>query len=160
MDAFKNNPEDVKFGMLLANIGRLQAKQADRFMERFGLYRGQAILLKILSEKNGLTHSKIAEKLEISPAAATKVIKRMEALKYVRRQPDPIDERISRVFIQEKGAAVVHQIENSFDQIDQILISNLSPEEQRTFFQLLWKVYASLLKHEDDVIANTDVSQT
>ncbi len=152
MDAFKNYPEAVKLGMLLANIGRLHAKWADRFMERLGLYRGQAILLKILSEKDGLTHSEIAEKLEISPAAATKVIKRMEALNYVRRQPDPADERISRVSLQEEGAAVVQQIENSFDQIDQILISNLNPEEQRTMIQLLWKVYTSLLEHEDDSV--------
>ena len=154
MDVFKKNPEEVKLGMLLASIGRLHAKQADRFMERFGLYRGQAILLKILSEKDGLTHSEIAEKLEISPAAATKVIKRMEALNYVRRHPDPTDERISRVSLQEEGAAVVHQIENSFEQIDQILIRHLDPEEQRTLIQLLWKVYASLLEHEDDANAN------
>ncbi len=152
MDAFKNNPEEVKPGMLLANIGRLHAKRADRFMERFGLYRGQAILLKILSEKDGLTHSEIAEKLEISPAAATKVIKRMEALNYVRRQPDLTDERISRVFIQAEGTAVVQQIENAFEQIDQILLSHLNPEEQSTLIQLLWKVYASLLEHEDDPV--------
>ncbi len=152
MVAYKNNPEEVKLGMLLANIGRLHAKRADRFMERFGLYRGQAILLKILSEKDGLTHSEIAEKLEISPAAATKVIKRMDALHYVWRQPDPTDERISRVFIQEEGAAVVQQIENTFEQIDQILLSHLTPEEQRTLIQLLWKVYNSLLEHEDDPV--------
>ncbi len=156
MDAFKNTPEEVKLGMLLANIGRLHGKQADRFMERFGLYRGQAILLKILSDKDGLTHSEIAEKLEISPAAATKVIKRMEALHYVRRRPDPTDERISHVFLQAEGAAVVHQIENTFDQIDQILISNLNPEEQRTLIQLLWKVYTSLLAHD----ADADISRT
>lgn len=148
MDLLKNNPEEIKFGMLLANIGRLHAKQADRFMERVGLYRGQAILLKILSEKDGLTHSEIAVKLEISPAAATKVIKRMEALNYVRRHPDPSDERISRVFLLQEGAAVVQRIESSFDQIDAVLLSSLNPEEQNTLTKLLWKVYTSLLEYE------------
>jgi|MudIll2142460700_1097286.scaffolds.fasta_scaffold691547_1 hypothetical protein len=54
------NPEKLRIGHLVARIARLQASRADRFMERIGLYRGQAILLLILSEKNGLTHSEIA----------------------------------------------------------------------------------------------------
>jgi MarR family transcriptional regulator, organic hydroperoxide resistance regulator len=149
MEAIKN-PEEIKPGMLLANIGRLHSKRADKYMDRFGLYRGQAILLKILKEKDGLTHSEIAEKLEISPAAATKVIKRMETLNYVRRQSDPADERVSRVFIQEEGTAVVQQIESAFEQMDKVLLSNLDPEEQRMLVKLLWKVYASLLEHEND----------
>ena len=79
MHEFKNQDE-IKIGPLMANIGRLHATRADRFMDRIGLFRGQAFLLMILSEQDGLTHSEIADKLEISPAAATKVIKRMEAL--------------------------------------------------------------------------------
>lgn len=149
MDPLKNNPDEIKLGLLLANIGRLHARQADRLMERFGLFRGQAILLKILSERDDLTHSEIAEKLEISPAAATKVIKRMEALNYVRRYADPTDERISRVILLAEGAAVVHQIENSFEQIDRILHSRLNPEEQKALVQFLWKVYTSLLEYAE-----------
>ena len=160
MKAIENNPDEIKFGMLMANIGRLHAKQADRFMERFGLYRGQAILLKILSENDGQTHSEIAEKLEISPAAATKVIKRMEALNYVKRTPDPTDERISRVFILEEGTSMVHQIENTFDQIDQILLNNFSIAEQRTLIQLLWKVYTNLLEHEGEPEIQENTLQT
>jgi DNA-binding MarR family transcriptional regulator len=100
MDNFKTDPKEIKFGMLVGNIGRLHATLADQYMERIGLYRGQAILLLILSVQDGLTHSEIAEKLEVSPPAATKVIKRMEALNYVRRRPDPGDERVSRVFLE------------------------------------------------------------
>lgn len=150
----QNNQGEIKFGMLMGNIGRLHHTRADHYMERIGLYRGQAILLMILSEQDGITHSEIAEKLEISPAAATKVIKRMELLKYVRRQPDPADERVSRVFLEEEGWAVIHQIRNGFEQIDQILLSNLSQDEQRTLIRLLLKVYESLLEQPDDVQDN------
>jgi DNA-binding MarR family transcriptional regulator len=48
---------------------------------------------------DGVTHSQIAETLEISPAAATKVIKRMEQVHYVQRRADPADERVSRVYL-------------------------------------------------------------
>lgn len=57
MDNFKNDPKEIKFGMLIGNIGRLHATLADQYMERIGLYRGQAMLLLILSVQDGLTHS-------------------------------------------------------------------------------------------------------
>jgi MarR family transcriptional repressor of mepA len=92
-----------QLGKLLFSIGRLQATRADRYMDQIGLFRGQGMLLKFLDHHDGLTHSEIAERLEISPAAVTKVIKRLEEQKYLKRQPDPKDERVSRVFIQPAG---------------------------------------------------------
>jgi predicted DNA-binding protein YlxM (UPF0122 family) len=73
-----SNHEKEMLGKLLVFVCRLHGTKADRFFEQLGLYRGQAFLLRVLSKKDGLTHSEIAEILEISPAAATKVIKRME----------------------------------------------------------------------------------
>jgi DNA-binding MarR family transcriptional regulator len=87
----------------MVNVCRLHHKRADQSMDQVGLYRGQAFLLMILSQHDGMTHSEIAENLEISPAAATKVIKRMEQAGYLQRQADPADERISRVYLQDKG---------------------------------------------------------
>jgi DNA-binding MarR family transcriptional regulator len=152
MNKSNNNPDELKFGQLMANIGRLHSTRADQVTERIGLYRGQAVLLMTLSEQDGLTHSEIAEKLEISPSAATKVIKRLETLNYLRRMPDPSDERISHVFLQEEGRAVIHQIIDAFDQIDQILLGKMNADEQNTLVKLLSKVYVSLLEHSDDEI--------
>ena len=144
MSSFENPPEEIKIGMLMGKIGRLHATRADQVVKRIGLYRGQAILLMILSEQDGQTHSEIAKKLEISAAAATKVIKRMEALHYIRRAPDPSDERISRVFLEEEGWRVINQIKTAFSKIDKILFCNLSPQEQSTLVMLLTRIYDSL----------------
>jgi DNA-binding MarR family transcriptional regulator len=144
MSENKTNEHDDKIGRLLGNIGRLHSTRADRLVEKLGLFRGQAILLMILSDHEGLTHSEIAEILEISPAAATKVIKRMEALNYLQRQSDPADERISRVFLKEDGLAVVRQIRSAFEQIDQILLTGFAPQEKDTLIQLLQRVRANL----------------
>jgi len=150
MKEIPTNPEEVKFGLLLASIGRLHATLADRYLERIGLYRGQAMLLLILSHEEGLTHSEIAEKLEISPAAATKVIKRMEAMNYLQRRPDPGDERISRVYLLEEGRAIYQQIRSSFQQIDRILLEGFSPAERQQLVHLLLQVYSNLLNYSKD----------
>jgi len=140
----RNNLSEFPIGKLFAFVARQQAIQTDRLMEGLGLYRGQAFLLMTLSGQDGLTHSEIAERLEISPAATTKVIKRMEALNYVQRQSDPEDERISRVFLLAEGWSVIQQIRQVFRHMDEILCSNLSAEEQVTLTSLLVKVYDSL----------------
>ena len=148
MKLCEEHPFVNRLGPLLANIGRLHSRRADRFMEHLGLYRGQAILLMVLSHHDGLAHNEIAERLEISPAAATKVIKRMEALQYVQRVPDPVDERVSRVYLQDAGRARIRQARQAFEQMDQVLVGGLSAEEQQTLISLLQKVYASLLACE------------
>ncbi|MHC1783769.1 MAG: MarR family winged helix-turn-helix transcriptional regulator [Anaerolineaceae bacterium] len=142
----KMDPNEPHIGHLVMNIARLLASRTDRSMEKFGLYRGQAYLLKILSEQDGLTHSEIARILEISPAAATKVIKRLEAHQYLERRPDSSDERISRVFLRDEGRAVIRQIHDVFQQNNLCLYGGLSPEEQVVLAGLLKKVHESLQK--------------
>lgn len=137
---------EMKIGQLMMNIGRLHSTLADRFMEGTALFRGQAFLLMMLSHHDGMTHSELAEKLEISPAAVTKVIKRLEERRYLQRRSDPTDERVSRVFLEEEGWALTQQIKNNFWQIDKALIRNLSAEEQEILTRLLKRVYTNLLE--------------
>lgn len=135
---------------MILTIGRMQISCADQFMEKLGLYRGQGRLLLILSDQDGLTHSEIAKKLEISPAAATKVIKRMEKLQYLQRQPDPADERVSRVFLKNEGWAVVQQIRRVFWQVDQILFRDFSEQDHEVLNRLFNQMYHNLLDPQFD----------
>ena len=139
-------PNEIKIGMLLGKIGRLHATRANWFWERIGLFRGQAILLIILAEQDGQTHSEIARKLAVTRGALTKVIRRMEALQYLQCHPDPLDERVSRVFLAPEGQAKINEISQTFEQIDQALVNNLTEEQQGTLIELLQKVYTNLLE--------------
>jgi len=137
--------EEVQMGHFIVNLSRLLASRVDRTLEEIGLYRGQAVLLMILSHHDGLTHSEIAEKLTISSAAATKVIKRMEALNYIQRRSDPNDGRVSRVFLRDEGRAVDDKIKSIFRQNEELLRNGLSEEEQAILVNLLARVHANLL---------------
>jgi DNA-binding MarR family transcriptional regulator len=122
----ENNRE---LGKLIFGIGRLHSTRADQLMDQIGLFRGQGMLLKFLSRHDGLTHSEIAEKLAISPAAVTKVIKRLEEQNYLKRQPDPKDERVSRVFMQPEGQKKIEEIHRIFQELDNTTFQNFSEEE-------------------------------
>jgi MarR family transcriptional regulator, organic hydroperoxide resistance regulator len=137
-----------ELGRLLVSVCRLHHTRADQSMDKIGLYRGQALLLMTLSEQDGLPHSEIAEKLEISAPAATKVIKRMEEAHYVQRRADPADERISRVYLQPQGRALIAQIHRAFGQLDRAMFTGLPDRDLKQFRGLLTQMQANLLRFE------------
>jgi len=124
-------------GRLLVSVCRLHHTRADQSMDQLGLYRGQASLLMALARQNGMTHSEIAEKLEISPAAATKVIKRMEQAQYLQRQTDPADERVSRVYLRDKGRALITEITAAFGKLDRTMLDGLPAPDLEKLRELL-----------------------
>lgn len=133
-----------ELGRLFFSIGRLQATRADQYMDQINLFRGQGMLLKFLARHNGITHSEIAEKLEISPAAVTKVIRRLEEQNYLKRQPDPNDDRISRVYIQPEGMNVAHEIHNIFCQLDDHMFQGFSEDELEQLHGYLLRMQSNL----------------
>jgi MarR family transcriptional regulator, organic hydroperoxide resistance regulator len=137
--------EDHKeLGKLFFSIGRLQSTRADQYLDQIGLFRGQGMLLKFLVHHDGLTHSEIAEKLEISPAAVTKVIRRLEEQNFLKRQPDPKDDRISRVFIQPEGKKVADDIQNIFCQLDDRMFQGFSEDELELLHGFLLRMQSNL----------------
>ncbi len=118
-----------ELGRLFVGLARLHSTRADQVMDQIGLFRGQGMLLKFLSKFDGQTLSEIAEKLEISPAAVTKVTKRMEEQNYLKRQPDPKDERVSRVFIQPEGQKKIEEVHRIFQELDNTTFQGFSDKE-------------------------------
>lgn len=138
------NEQKHALGRLLAITCRTRSTKADQYFEQHGLYRGQALLLILLSEQDGMTHSELAQKMRISPAAVTKVIKRMEQLQYVLRKPDPDDERVSRVYLQESGTALITELRSSLFEFDEILFSDFSEDDLQNFQELLNRILNNL----------------
>jgi len=137
-----------ELGKLLGSVCRLHHTRADQSMDKIGLYRGQARLLMTLSEQDGLPHSEIAERLDISAPAATKVIKRMEEAHYVQRRADPADERVSRVYLQAQGHALIAKIRRTFARLDRAMFDGLPETELEQFRDLLTRMQANLLHFE------------
>lgn len=142
------SPEEMPLGRILANLGRTHAMRVDQRMDQVGLYRGQAILLLTLArqaeQQTPLTHSEIAEKLHISLAAASKVIKRMESLGYLQRTSDPDDERVSRVVLLEGGRAKLDDVFAVFQEVNGRMLQGISPEEQKLLRNLMGRMLANL----------------
>ncbi len=138
--------EKNNVGRLMMNVCRMRGKIANQFMEKNRLFRGQGMLLMFLWDHDGLAHSKIADFLKISPAAATKVIKRMEEEGYLERKQDEKDERISRVFILPKGLEVIEDVHLTFMRLDELTFEGFSESDLEKFGAYLKRIQENMQK--------------
>ncbi len=89
----------------------LYHSQSHLLLEKLGLYRGQPRLLWFLWEREGQTHYELATRLRVQPATVTKMIQRMEKSGFVKRGADAHDERVSRVYLTDRGSAIRPEVE-------------------------------------------------
>ena len=124
--------EPEGLGHLLAHTCRLHYARVHERLEKIGLYRGQPPMLHALWEQEGLTHTELAAHLQISPATTTKMIQRMEKAGFIRRRPDPQDQRLSRVYLTESGRAVRSEVEAIWSDIEAETFAGFSTEEKES----------------------------
>jgi DNA-binding MarR family transcriptional regulator len=72
-------------------------------LDELGLTYTQYITIIALWEDNGQTVSSLGEKLFLESNTLTPILKKLEAMGYLRRQRDPEDERQVRVYLTEAG---------------------------------------------------------
>ena len=131
---------------LLAQICHLHYCRAQQLFEAIGLYRGQPRVLDALWEQDGLTHTELAERLQVTQATITKMLQRMEKAGLLRRKPDAEDLRVSRVFLTETGRGVQAEIQAAWQQSEQETFARFSPEERILLRRFLLDIRENLLR--------------
>lgn len=92
------------FGYQFKLVSQLFYREFQGRLEPFGITPFHYLVLCCLWEEDGLATSSIAEKLKQLGATLTGVLDRMEERGIVRRERDPQDRRIWRVWLTEEGA--------------------------------------------------------
>jgi DNA-binding MarR family transcriptional regulator len=90
---------------LIRVLGRYKALLAGRLGQQ-GLHLGQEFYLAQLWREDGVTSADLAARTGVSAPAVTKVVSGLERAGLVRRERDPGDGRIVRVWLTEAGRAL------------------------------------------------------
>jgi DNA-binding MarR family transcriptional regulator len=137
------------FDHLIVEFCREHYLRAHTLFNALGLYRGQPPILEALLEQDGRTHSDLASVLRIQPATVTKMVQRMEQAGFVTRQPDPNDQRVSRVYL----TAAARAIQDDVVQISQTLagetLQGFRPEEIMLLRRFLIQMRDNLVRAND-----------
>jgi DNA-binding MarR family transcriptional regulator len=131
-------------GALLVQICRAHRNKAQELLSRIDLYPGQEFLLVSLWPQDGLTHTEVAEHLCVQPATISRMLDRLVKTGLVQRRTDAEDQRVSRVYLTEKGRELLDPIEQTWQELEEISVANLTIEERLLLRRILLQVYKNL----------------
>lgn len=120
-----------------------QAVLRDSLYE-YGIKAGQADMLWIICNNEGMTQAQLAETLYITPAAVAQSIASLEKTGFVRREVDERDHRSRRVFATEEAKKLKPVLDESFERVISLHQDVLTPEELSCTSRSLAKIVGSL----------------
>lgn len=114
-------------------------------MEPLHIGPGQYTYLFALYVEDGQTQQNLSDRMLVDKSATARAIGKLEELGYVKRKPDNIDKRSFRVFLTQKGLKIKPQLESIVEEVQEILLGNLSVEERNVLKGLLQKVARNMI---------------
>ena len=136
--------DERHFGFLAADLSRMMRTEFDRRVAALDITRAQWTVLARLARKPGCTQTELADMMEVERATAGRLLDRLEENGMVRREADPGDRRVRRVFPTaqaERHQTKLRQIAD--DLIDEALV-DLSDAERDQLTGLMATVRARL----------------
>ena len=114
-----------------------------------GLHRTQHIILMHLAKEKFLTSQKaLADHLNITAAAVTGALKKLESGGYIERKAVCGDNRYNEITITDLGRRVVEDSRAMFQKIDKSLFKGFSDGEIIDFIGYLEKIQNNIIKEE------------
>lgn len=101
------------------------------------------VLLHLLACDHVLRQDDLVEGLEISKPAVSRALFSLEKKGFIRREKDPCDKRVSRVFLTEKASGIGPQVEQVYENIFSLAARGISKEELQSFIELFRRVSIS-----------------
>ena len=137
------------FGFLINDVARLMRIAYDRRVRDLGLTRSQWWVLNHLFRNDGLTQSELAEVLEIERPTLGRLLDRLEAKGWVRREHDARDRRAWRVHLTEAVEPAMRRLRKVAAELRSDALAGLSAKERERFVDTLLAVKANLQRDKE-----------
>jgi MarR family transcriptional regulator for hemolysin len=134
------------YGFLINDVARLMRTTYDRRVRELGLTRSQWWVLTLLFRNDGVTQSELAELLEIERPTLGRLLDRLEAKGWVRREHDSRDRRAWRVHLTEAVEPAMRKLRKVASELRSDALAGLSAQERERFIDTLLAVKAYLVR--------------
>ena len=136
--------------MLLTDTARMIRSEFGRRARDHKLTLLQWRTLGVLARRDGLTQSAIAARIEVSPMTMSDIVERLEKLGYVRREPDPADNRAKLVLLTAAALPIIEEMRAIAQQLMGRALRGIDPDETETLIRLLGQIMTNLEATEPD----------
>jgi DNA-binding MarR family transcriptional regulator len=138
------------FGFILNDVARLMRTTFDRRVRSLGFTRSQWWVLNHLFRNDGVTQSELAEMLEVEKPSLGRLLDRMEAKGWVRREEHASDRRAKRVYLTEEVQPAIKAMRVAAADVRREALAGLPPERQDEFVDILLTIKANLAQQVDN----------
>jgi DNA-binding MarR family transcriptional regulator len=111
-----------------------------------GLTRAQWWVLTHLFRSNGVSQTELAEILEIEKPTLGRLLDRLEAKRWVRREHDARDRRVWRVHLTAEAEPALHTMRTIAAELRRDALAGMSAAERERFVDILLGIKANLLR--------------
>jgi DNA-binding MarR family transcriptional regulator len=132
------------FGFLLHDVARLMRTAYDRRIRKLGLTRAQWWVLTHLYRANGVTQTELAETLEIEKPTLGRLLDRLEAKGWVRREHDASDRRVWRVHLTDEVEPALRTMRTIAAELRRDALTGISVAERERFVDTLLAIKENL----------------
>ncbi|NHN30779.1 MarR family winged helix-turn-helix transcriptional regulator [Paenibacillus agricola] len=134
---------------VFSKVMRTHWHKMHELLQHQEVFPGQPPLLFALSRKDGQSQKELAEQLHIQPATITVMLNRMVKTGLVERKQDDKDQRVSRVFLTQKGKLAHTEVRETFKAMDTQCFGNFSEEDKQLLRRLMLQVYDNLVESKE-----------
>lgn len=100
--------------------------------------------LAVLSRRDGLSQTALAQEVEASAMTVSDILDRLEARGWVRRDPDPADSRAKLVRLLPAAMPIATELRQRAQELSARAFDGISPDEVETLTRLLSRIVANL----------------
>ncbi len=138
---------ELRLGYLIHDVSRLRRSAFDRCMKPLNVTRSQWWVLAYLSRQDGMTQSQLAEELDIGKVAVGGLIDRLEKAQFLRREADPGDRRVNRVFLESKSKQLIARMRKVNHKMNAQILAGLADDKLEATAVALGAIKANLLAY-------------
>ncbi len=136
---------ELRLGFLIHDVSRLRRSAFDRCMKHLNVTRSQWWVLAYLSRQDGMTQSQLATELDLGKVAVGGLIDRLEKSGLLRREADPADKRVNRVYLQPSSKQLITRMRKVSHRMNAQILQGLSESKLEVAAETLDAMKRSLL---------------
>lgn len=130
--------------VLMRRVLKQHRRNVDLLIQKYEVFPGQPPILLRLAKTDGLIQKDLAEYIHSKPATVTTMLTRMEKSGLVKRQTDPNDQRISRVYLTEKGRHAAGCVKEVMRELEERCFRSFRAEEKELFGRMLMQIQSEM----------------
>jgi len=121
----------------------------DRRVAQLGVTRAQWRVIAVLGHHPGMKQVELADRLDVEPISACRIIDRLEEAGLVERQRDPADRRAWRLSLTAKAQPIRERLRELAEEMSLEAFAGLSGEQLAQMRVALARIRKNIVSHEE-----------